>query len=565
MIIPEFVKEYLNKCTNSKGNLHSISIKKYDTPELKEWISQYPDYKWIHIYHLMKLGLDDIPLCPICGSKVFNFYKGNIFCSANCSNSCIDKISKTKNTFINHYGFNNPSKSKEVQDKIKQTNLKKYGVKFPLQNKELYEKYKNTCLEKYSYTHPAKSKEVQDKIKQTNLQKHGTKYYLETQEFKEKSKKALLEKYGVDNISKHKETKLKSVYSYRKTYKKNYYNRFYKLLSTKNIELLDSKEDFINNTEHKYKCLSCNKVFLSKFTNIQVVHCLNCYSIFLSNKELDLYRWIFSLLLNSTIIQHDRSILNGKELDIYIPDKNLAIEFNGDYWHSEYYKDKNYHLDKTLKCQEKGIRLIHIFEHEWDSKRLIVESIIRNKLGLIENHIYARKCSISEISQRDYSNFLELNHIQGSIVSKYRYGLFYNRELVSVIGFGKSRFKKGEMELHRFCSKINTSVIGGFSKLISYFMNQNICSEFITYVDRSKFDAKGYFKIGFELINQIEPSYFYTKNGEVLSRYQCQKHKLAKLLENYSPSLSESDNMILNGYLKVYDCGTLKLIYKKNS
>ena len=95
-------------------------------------------------------------------------------------------------------------------------------------------------------------------------------------------------------------------------------------------------------------------------------------------------------------------------------------------------------------------------------------------------------------------------------------------------------------------------------------MKQNICSEFITYVDRSKFDASGYFKIGFKLLSETESSYFYAREGEILSRYQCQKHKLAKLLENYDPSLTETDNMILNGYFKVYDCGTLKLIYKKS-
>lgn len=155
------------------------------------------------------------------------------------------------------------------------------------------------------------------------------------------------------------------------------------------------------------------------------------------------------------------------------------------------------------------------------------------------------------------------NHIQGAVNSKYRYGLFYNSELVSVIGFGKSRFKKDEMELHRFCSKVNYSVVGAFSKLISHFMKQNICSEFITYVDLNYFNGNSYFKNNFNFIELTTPNYHYWNGKNYLNRIQCQKYKLKSFLSSFDETKTEYENMISNGYLKVYDCGNLKLIYKK--
>ena len=670
MIISEEMKTVFEHMLDTKGNFNATKYKLYKTDETDKLLELcFNSYRNFSFY--IKNNLSEIPKCPVCGSELKNFGKGQILCSMACYRKYEVSKEKRKKTSLERYGTENPTQNKqirnkinqtniekyggnapiqnkEVQDKIKQTNierygvdntlktkevrdkakstmLEKYGVEYAVQNTDLLEKRNKTNIERYGTDNPLKSKEVRKKMEQTNLERYGVENVFQSKEIQDKAKFTMLKKYGVENSfhfgkirdkrdktmyekynttvplkndnikSKLKKTNLQKYgYScglespeiqnkiratnlekygvenfafsdeFRKQRREQRYPIFLKQIESTTIELLSPKEEFINSEQIRYKCKLCGTEFTSDKSNIQLIHCPNCYvhRSSSSNKELEVKSFIQNILPNKEIIANDRKTIYPLELDIYIPDKNLAIEFNGDYWHSEYYKDKNYHLDKTLKCNSKGIKLIHIFEHEWDFRRPIVESILRNALGLIENHIYARKCFVSEISQREYSNFLELNHIQGSIVSKYRYGLFYQNELVSVIGFGSSRFKKGEIELHRFCSKINTSVIGGFSKLIKYFMNQNICSEFITYVDRSKFDAKGYFKIGFKILSETDSSYFYAREGEILSRYQCQKHKLSKLLENYDPSLSESDNMILNGYTKVYDCGTLKLVYK---
>jgi ribosomal protein L33 len=252
-------------------------------------------------------------------------------------------------------------------------------------------------------------------------------------------------------------------------------------------------------------------------------------------------------------------IIPPLQLDVVIPSKNLAIEYNGVYWHSNLPAGtpKDYHLNKTKLCQEKGIQLIHIFENEWLYKRDIVKSIIKSKLGVYKKVVYARKCEVKELSNQEYREFVNLNHIQGYAPSKIRLGLFYNNELVSCIGVGNSRFNRSEMELIRFCNKLNISVVGGLSKLIKHSGIDNL----ISYVDLRYFDGSGYQKAGFKLVSQSKSGYFYIskKDGSILTRLQCQKHKLSKLLgDKFDSSLTEEENMILAGYYKIYDCGMLK-------
>lgn len=328
-----------------------------------------------------------------------------------------------------------------------------------------------------------------------------------------------------------------------------------------NLKLLDSKEEYINNSEHLYHCNSCNIDFKSKGINIQTVRCPNCINNTFSEEEKNLVKYI-KTFYQGTIIENDRNILKPKELDIYIPEKKLAIEFNGTYWHSnELINDRFYHQNKSLSCKEKGIRLIHIFENEWYTRQEICKAIIKNALGIYEQKLNARSCNVKELSSKDYKTFLETNHLQGAVNSPVRYGLYFDNELVAVIGFGKSRFKKDETELHRFCCKINYSIRGAFSKLIKHSGVKN----FVSYVDLSHFSGTGYHALHFKEIEITKPSYVWTNNALTLSRFSTQKHKLHKLLgERFDPDLTESENMRINGFFKIYDAGNLKMCYASN-
>jgi len=264
------------------------------------------------------------------------------------------------------------------------------------------------------------------------------------------------------------------------------------------------------------------------------------------------------------IICNTRRIITPKEIDIYIPDLNLAFEVNGIYRHGERQgKYRGYHLNKTRMCKEVGVRLIHIFENEILEKRHIVESRIKNILGK-SKRIYARKCSVVECTSKQATEFMERNHIQGPCGSRFRYGLMYNNEIVAMMTFGLPRNKNTseQYELIRYCSEAGTTIVGGASKLLKHFIKTNKPKSIISYCDRRWGTGNLYTSIGFEFVVETRPNYFYFKQGsiELHSRNKFQKHKLSKVLESFDESLSEWENMKANGYDRIWDCGNL--VYK---
>lgn len=282
--------------------------------------------------------------------------------------------------------------------------------------------------------------------------------------------------------------------------------------------------------------------------------------------EQEIAKYVKSIY-NGNVITNTKAVLkdNSKyyELDIYIPDKKVAIEINGIYWHSTNAgTDKNYHINKTNVANKLGIRLIHIFQDQWISKNDICKSIIKSALGICDTKIYARNCEFKQVSRIQEREFLNNNHIQGFISSTQCYGLYYKDELVQLVSFRKSRFEKDEIELVRQCSKLGHSVVGGFSKL----MVDSKIEHCISYVDRSLFTGQSYYKIGFSKICETPPSYYYFNSSDIftrLNRINFQKHKLSKLLKNFDNSKTEIENMLDNGYLQVYDCGTYKVRWDK--
>jgi len=289
----------------------------------------------------------------------------------------------------------------------------------------------------------------------------------------------------------------------------------------------------------------------SKGTN-----CPKCFSAKgKSNDEEALAAFIESIY-KGWIIKGDRSILNGKELDIVLPDLGLAFEYNGNYWHSEAKVDKYYHLNKTLEVESMDYRLVHIPEHLWLTKRPIWESYISNLLNK-STKIYARKCIVKAINWLETKEFLESNHLQGAgSPTGINLALKCENEILAVMTFSKPRFTdKYEYELVRFCTKLNTSVTGGASKLLRYFENMYTPESVVSYANRYWSQGNVYKQLGFTFDHNTEPGYYYAKRLEIISRYKAQKHKLQDLLDHYDPALSETENMANNGYNRVWDSG----------
>ena len=271
--------------------------------------------------------------------------------------------------------------------------------------------------------------------------------------------------------------------------------------------------------------------------------------------------------LGFDVVERDRNVLNGHEIDIFVPSKNIGIEFDGLRWHSDKFKKKMYHLWKTKACMEKGVRLIHIYEDEWVDKEPIVKSMISNILGKTERRIFARNCEVKKVSDMVKKSFLDENHIQGNVVSRINYGLFHNDELVALMCFGKQRVnlgKKhiddGEYELLRFCNKKNTNVVGGASRLFKHFVVDYNPKVILSYCDRRWSVGGMYEKLGFTFSHASQPNYYYVIGKKRYNRFKFRKSELIK--EGYDEKLSEKDIMENRGINRIYDCGSYVYIWK---
>ena len=455
--------------------------------------------------------------CPVCGKETpfRNITHGySEFCSVNCSYKSETRVEKSKQTCLEKYGVANPSQSKEIQKKKEETCLKNHGVRVGLQLKE---KSKQTMIEKYGVANPSQSKEIQKKKQET--------------------------------------------------WRHNF-------LKTHDIHIgFDDKGDWICTCPHPScdKCdekifITTQQVFNDRRRN-QTEPCTKLLPIGHSNQGTTLELFVRELLEECNIEYQTnvRDIIPPKELDIYIPSKKLAIECNGVYWHS--FKEPSYHINKFLECSKQGIQLLTLWEDWLRVKPNIIKSIIKSKLGVITNRIYARNCIIKEISSKECSKFLDDNHIQGHSPSSIKLGLYYENELVSVMTFSKSRIGIGKnedgWELVRFCNKLNTTVTGGASKLLKYFISIYDPRQVVSYSCNDISNGNLYSKLGFEKGNSSNAYWYIDQNTfKRFHRFNFRKAKLKELGYD-TDNLTESQIMSNLPYWKIYDAGTTRWVLRK--
>jgi hypothetical protein len=419
-----------------------------------------------------------------------------------------DNCNQEHNISIYAYNKNKKNQNKYYcndckQIKIENTNIIKYGVKRPIQNKEIYNKLEKTNFEKFGCLVSSQNFEVMNKIKKSQIN-------------------TLLKKYDFLNIK-----KIKSGLCTIECDKHHIYDINFSLL---NLRL-------------KYKtilCPICNPISSTK-----------------SGLEIQFKEFI-SDNYDNKIILNSRSIIPPLELDIYLPDLNLAFEFNGLFWHCELNKEKDYHINKTHLCENQGVQLMHIYEDDWKYKQEIVKSIIINKLGKTENKIFNKKTEIREINDNILVNdFLESNHIQGYIESKINIGLFYDNILVSLMTFD---YMCGKYILLQFCNKLNTIVIDSETTLIKYFIDKYNPIELISIVDRSLCEDDLYVALGFKFNEKIKPDYSYIINGIRKSKANYQKKILIK--NGSDSNKTEHEIMLEQKIFRIYNSGYIK--YKLN-
>jgi hypothetical protein len=269
----------------------------------------------------------------------------------------------------------------------------------------------------------------------------------------------------------------------------------------------------------------------------------------------------FIKTITDDVISNDRTIIAPYELDILIPQSNLAIEFNGNFYHSYnslVIEDRNRHKEKTDLAVKAGIKLIQINSHEWKRSQELIKSMISHRLG-VSQKIHGRKCEIVAVNDKTASNFFKENHISGHRSAKVAYGLTYNNILVSAINFNQIRPQV--WEIIRYATSRDHVVVGGLSKLLKRFREDHKPQTVTTFVDRRFGDGNGYLKSGFKLCGVTKPGYVYLDSNCNLagSRIKFQKHKLPGILERFNPDLTEAENMFNNGYRRMWDAGHLKM------
>lgn len=420
-----------------------------------------------------------------------------------------------------------------------------------------FKKQKKTCIEKYGAACFLSSEESLKR----RIANGGS--GLANPKTKAKAESTNLKKYGVKNVFGSEIIKQKIVDTHNARYGGNF-----------NTVTLGDKVEKLKDTVYCKEladqfCLSTISEMLGVATNTIYkyfeLHGIKNFNSSRSNQEVEIINFL-KLLGVENIQPNDRKALKPYEIDVFLPDYSIGIEMHGNYWHSEKAGCKrSYHSDKHTKAINANVKLIQIFESEWVLKKELVKSRLKSILGKNENRIAARKCSVKDLTSDVKREFLNNHHLQGDCKSSTNLGLFLDNELVACMTFAKTRFdKSADFEMTRFCSKQNTTVIGGFLKLLSHFRKLHSYPSIVSYADSRWSTGEVYATNGFTMISISKPSYYYFKGSSLIleNRMNYQKGNLKKLLPEFNEHKSEWDNMKNAGYNRIWDCGTTKWLIK---
>ena len=410
----------------------------------------------------------------------------------------------TFNRYLRNYGirrskedkskiYSQTQKSEEVKNKIRNTNIVRYGAanktaadspirlidaeRFTVCGKEytvdwLKTQYltQNRSSEEMceslgityavfhrilSYYGVFKDPELRyDVIRRKTEDKYGVVSTLQLQNVKEKAVRTCLEKYGVDNVMKSEEIKEKVKSTARNRYGVDNCNQ----KEMRHLDVwgeVDAMKDFLASLPQKPSACELKDFFNLSYKTVvyEKIHDWGLEDLVSLNPPRSCYEDEIIDLLEylgvKNIVKNDRSVLNGKEIDIYLPDDKIGIEFNGDYWHSDiFYADhggrSTQAQEKSLNAEKKGVFLFTIFEREWNDPRIrkSIQDRLSSILILNKEKIPARKCVLVELSSKERSEFLNQNHIQGNSGANLGYGLKYNGELVACMTFSHPKNNK---------------------------------------------------------------------------------------------------------------------------
>lgn len=466
----------------------------------------------------------------------------------------------------------------EIQEKMQRTMTSKHGVDNPSQNLDMIKKRNATLMKRYGALVSPRTREAA-RTRAVNMHT--------------KALKTIKDKYGVDNVSQIPGVQDKKVATMQKNYGVSHasqiphvqetklHNRInrYKDLSSGVASILswDAADEHLKNLYQnpnprvQFKCDACglqDELAMETFrwrTQMAGTPCVKCSGIHKGSlQEGQIKSYLESLGIS--FISNDRKQLHPHELDVYIPNHNLAIEYCGLYWHSELQgSTKNRHLDKMKACAQKGIRLITIFEDEWIHKPEVVKARIKNMLQMNSMRMGARMFTCKQVPATTANAFCAQYHIQGVGKTNHAYGLYYADELKAVMTFSKLSVAKGAKsesnvwELNRFCVQPDLTISGGANKLFRAFLKDQMPTQVISYSDRRWNTGHVYAQLGFEKSHDTPVNYWYIdfKSMERIHRFGLRKSSTD------DPMLTEWENRKLQGWNRIWDCGSTKWTWNK--
>ena len=434
-----------------------------------------------------------------------------------------------------------------------------------MQNPDIRNKARTTWLSKYGEYGPYKA-ELDTKRRETMLSRYGAEYYLQTPEGRNKLTSALLEKYGVENFSESASWKAQCISDPSKVENLLEFQKDPRKYIVENFQSAPTLRELC-------KSVGCaNTVEVSTLLNNH--HCENLVAYVYPYLEEDVYNYLREICPQLEIQRNTHSVISPYELDLYIPEKKFAIECNPTSTHNSsvcaFQKDgiptsPSYHKQKTEMCEKKGVRLLHLFSYDWVHKNEIMKSMLASALGAVSRRVYARNTSVKLLDDADCRKFLMQNHRQGYSSAEVRYGLYYENTLSAVMTFSRSRKVSSRSEpaweLVRFCNALNTTVVGGASKLFKHFLRDYAPESVISYSDRARTSGNLYSTLGFHEVSRSGPGYVWVdiRTDKAYNRMNAQKRNIRNFLKDDTIDLNKTEREIMteHGYVQVFDSGVI--------
>lgn len=441
-------------------------------------------------------------------------------------------------TNLQKYGCQYGLQNQSVKEKRKITNLQKYGVQNVFQNDKIKEKSRSTMLSKYGVQYNMQSEQLRNKVKKTNLQKYGSQHQMKSDEFKNKFKNIILQKYGVQNVFQNDEIKEKikqtnlQRYGVERTLQSKHFSKkvtrfnldvgYENLLNNCNgiVQPLFTKQQYQggqNKIVYKWKCLKCNNIFQQDIHSNDhlgyssyIPRCLICYPILanISKPQKQIVQFVKNIY-NGQIVENNRTIIKPYQLDIYIPQKNIAIQFDGLLWHSEKFSERFNLKNKTQLCKSKGITLIHVFQDQWINNKKHIQMIISNLL--IDN---VEKFNIEIKSNEEIKTFLDNFVLDAKHNNSINVIAKKDNNIIGLISL--QLIKQNYYKITNICANYYM-----FNQLLNYIQNNYTVDKIVCQIDNRFLNESIFKQNKFNVVFQQTPQPWYTKQQ---TRFRCNEN-----------------------------------------